>query len=220
MQRGRDACEGGLEFSGGVDAPGAEGGTFIAVGAVDDGDADELATLELQAAVVANEVAVDDRVCVAVGLEGGVEDGVELGKRHIAEALQLVEGGGAVCLRDDVVEARLVELGTVLGAVEDGVAGFHDGGAEELVVAATVGSELDVLKVLAKSGFILDGCGVLRCSTYVKSNRDASSRFSPDGHLARIASETCNVLLHPMQGEALVSEANVCQALTYDLIGV
>jgi hypothetical protein len=56
--------------------------------------------------------------------------------------LDLVRGRGAADLRDDGVEGGLGGVAAALRAVEDGAAGLKDGGTEEAVVAATIGSEL------------------------------------------------------------------------------
>ena len=45
-------------------------------------------------------------------------------------------------MRDDGVEGDLGGVAATLRAVEDGAARLKDGGAEEVVVAAAVGSEL------------------------------------------------------------------------------
>lgn len=78
---GRDVEGGGvgaevrLEDGGRVDLCGAEGGAFVRVGAVDDGDFDEVAFRELLAGPAGDEVAVDDGLEFG-GVCGGVEDGV------------------------------------------------------------------------------------------------------------------------------------------------
>lgn len=80
----------GDEDSSAIDTLGSESHAFISVGAVDDGHMHKAAIGELLGSVAGDEVAVDDgQEAGAVG--GRVEDGVDLGVRDCAQALQGVD---------------------------------------------------------------------------------------------------------------------------------
>ena len=85
-------------------------------------------------------------------------------------------------------------MGSILGCVKNRIPGLQYRRPEEAVVPPGVRCQLQ---------------------THTCSTR----RFSKYGDLGIVASESCNILLHPMHCEALVAKASVGQPFTREFIG-
>lgn len=114
----------------------------------------------------------------------------ELREGNGAQALDGVGGGPAAGVLRDGVEDGL-PVGD--GPDGDGRAAVHVAGLEEVVGVAAVGDHLE-------------------------SDRDRAGRLAPDRDVARVAAEFGDVLVDPLQGEALVLQAEVADARLADLL--
>lgn len=54
--------------------------------------------------------------------------------------------------------------------------------------------------------------------TYLEANGGSAGRFAKYSYLSRVSSKSGNVLLNPVQSNALISKTQVCDAFSRDFI--
>jgi hypothetical protein len=84
-----------------------------------------------------------------------IQHGVQLGVGDAAEAVKGIDFGVAARCVDDGAVSGLVEAGVAVGDVFHWVAGFHDAGAEEIVVATSIGYQMSA-DAVSSCGFAPD----------------------------------------------------------------
>ncbi|KAI6752402.1 hypothetical protein HG530_013771 [Fusarium avenaceum] len=153
--------------------------SIVSVSRPHDGHLGEVSVLEKCGGKVRNEVLINYRVEAALHL--GTR-GVELLEGDISQAGELVFLLVAADCLDDGIVALLWE-GVVLH-VSSVSTGLGDDAAEQLLISASVGSSL-------------------------VSNVATTSTLTEDGNLGGITAKGSDVLVDPVQGDALILQAKV-----------
>jgi hypothetical protein len=139
-----------------------------------------------------------------------IQHGVLLGLGDAAEAVEGIDFGVAARCVDDGAVSGLVEAGVAVGDVVHWVAGFHDTGAEEVVVATSIGHQMDADAV--------SSCGFAPDCDLVGVSGDMLTIQSTWAYPRRIIAKCSDVLLTPMQSQALVTKTKVSVATALDLL--
>jgi hypothetical protein len=103
----------------------------------------------------------------------------------------MIRSPSTSCLCDKTVEVRLPRIG--VKEFGDGTAALKDCLVEEVVVLAVVGDKLH-------------------------AQRTGTSRLAPDGHLVSVTTKGGNIVLDPLESQALVSERNVASTRSLHFI--
>lgn len=179
------------------------------------GDADHRERVAHRAAAVVHPVDGEERARL---VEGGADHDRDLGPRLAGDAGAHVLGRGAVAGDGREDERGGLDVGLDRGGVHLAQAGDVSAGEllEDLVVAVEAGAEEQALLGLH------DGRGEGQRGRRVREellHGLAAGGLAKDGDALRVAAEGRDVVLDPLQGEALVEVASVLGALG-DLRGV